>query len=270
MVVTGASRPGRATRWGGLAALAATAAVVAWVGTPWNGPGEASPAPLPAPGAAARPTLGAPPASDAGGSSGVAPFPDLDLQLHDVSSDGALITVATRPGRYAVGQSVFPGVVLEHVDRDTATLRFGTQRRTVWRTAPQASGGAVAAAPAAPGAPPGGARGPRLRPRPVAHSRPRLAATFLAEVQVHAHPRGGFVVDAVLPGSRYERMGLLPGDVVFTVDTPASRTVDEQSMVTLMQQTELELDIYRHGTPMRLRVALNVDPPEALPAAPGR
>jgi hypothetical protein len=30
-----------------------------------------------------------------------------------------------------------------------------------------------------------------------------------------------------------------------------------------MQQTEIELDVYRQGTPMRLRVALNEDAPAA-------
>jgi S1-C subfamily serine protease len=86
------------------------------------------------------------------------------------------------------------------------------------------------------------------------------ASVFLDEVQVRPSPRGGYVVEAVLPQSRYDRMGLRAGDVVYSLDTPAMAAVDEGSMVALMLQTEIELDVYRQGQPMRLRVALNTDP----------
>lgn len=98
-----------------------------------------------------------------------------------------------------------------------------------------------------------------IRPELLSPNRPRAAAAFLEEVQLAPHPRGGFVVLTVLADSRPARMGLRPGDRLYALDTPRMAAIDEQSMVALMLQTELELDIYRDGVPMRLALALNHD-----------
>jgi len=234
-------------RWVG---LAATAVVLLAAGV-WSLP-DATPdrqAPLPA---ATANRL----AQQQAEARGDAPFPDIDLALVDITPRGAVIAVASRPATYTAGQEVFPGIRLEHVDVRAVTLRFGAQsRELVLRSTPTAS------APPAPDA-------PVVEPRQLTTARPQLAAAFLAEVRVHPDPRGGFVVDSVLPESRYERLGLKAGDVVYSIDTPAMSAVDEGSMVALMQQTQLELDVYRNGTQMRLTAALNVEdekqaPPEA-------
>ncbi len=94
-------------------------------------------------------------------------------------------------------------------------------------------------------------------------SRPLAAQAFLREVSLSPRAHGGFVVDDLLADGRYDRMGLRRGDVLYTLDTPAMAQVDESSMIALTQQTEIELDIYRDGVPMRLHVALNVDPTDA-------
>ncbi|HET7793570.1 MAG TPA: hypothetical protein VFL64_09300 [Rhizobacter sp.] len=84
-------------------------------------------------------------------------------------------------------------------------------------------------------------------------SRPEAARAFLNEVHLKPSPQGGYVVAEVLPDSRYERLGLRPGDMIYSLDTPRMSAIDETSMVALIQQTELELDVYRNGSLTRLR-----------------
>lgn len=86
--------------------------------------------------------------------------------------------------------------------------------------------------------------------------RHQTARSFLSEVLLAPGSSSGFVVAEVLPESRYERMGLKPGDVIYTLDTPGMPNVDESSMVALMQQTELSLEVYRNGTLTRLHTNL--------------
>lgn len=100
---------------------------------------------------------------------------------------------------------------------------------------------------------------PAVQPEDLSRVRPGAAKAFLDEVQVRPHPRGGFIVQAVLAESRWAHMGLRPGDLLFTIDTPRMAAIDERSMVALVQQTELELDIYRDGQPTRLTLALHRD-----------
>lgn len=111
------------------------------------------------------------------------------------------------------------------------------------------------------------ARNAQVDTRRLSPTRPMAARSFLSEVLLAPDAGTGFVVAEVLPESRYERMGLKPGDVIYTLDTPRMAAVDEGSMVALMQQTELELDVYRNGTLTRLHTALN-STPEAGDAAP--
>lgn len=99
----------------------------------------------------------------------------------------------------------------------------------------------------------------------LTHSRPSLAEAFLREVQVSPGPRGGFVVQAVMPDSRHHKLGLQPGDVVYSLDSPKTVAVDDNSMIALMQQTEIEIEVYRNGSPLRLQHAYNVDPPDDEP-----
>jgi len=239
-------------RWVG---LAATAGMVLAVGV-WSLPDDPAERPAPPPSVTANRL-----AQAQAEVRGDAPFPDIDLALLDITPRGAVIAVASRPATYAVGQEVFPGIRLEHVDPQAVTLRFGSQSRELaLRSAlPIASAAPADEQPEA----------PAVEARQLTTARPQLAAAFLNEVQVHPDPRGGFVVDRVLPEGRYDRMGLKAGDVVYSIDTPAMTAVDEGSMVALMQQTQLELDVVRKGTQMRLTGALNVDPetPQAPPEA---
>ncbi|MFL6652821.1 MAG: hypothetical protein ACJ8J7_16225, partial [Sulfurifustaceae bacterium] len=70
-------------------------------------------------------------------------------------------------------------------------------------------------------------------------------------------PRGGFVVKEVTPGSVYEQMGLRVGDILYSIDTPANRDIDESSMEFMIRQVELQLEVYRNGNFVLLRRALN-------------
>ncbi|MBX3623101.1 MAG: hypothetical protein KF891_24295 [Rhizobacter sp.] len=90
-------------------------------------------------------------------------------------------------------------------------------------------------------------------------TRPIAARAFLSEVLLAPGSQAGFVVAEVLPESRFERMGLRPGDVIYSLDTPRMASVDESSMIAMIQQTELELDVYRKGTLTRLHTSLASD-----------
>lgn len=104
-----------------------------------------------------------------------------------------------------------------------------------------------------------GARNANVDIQRLTQKRPLAARAFLSEVLLASSTSAGYVVTEVLPESRYERMGLRPGDVIYTLDTPRMAAVDEGSMVALMQQTEIELEVYRQGTLLRLRANLADD-----------
>lgn len=89
--------------------------------------------------------------------------------------------------------------------------------------------------------------------------RPRLAEALLREVALQPGARGGFVVRHVQPGSPSARLGLRPGDLLYTLDTAANTAVDEQSMVALTQQTTIEVEVWREGQWVTLVLNLNHD-----------
>jgi hypothetical protein len=107
------------------------------------------------------------------------------------------------------------------------------------------------------------ARNAGIDTRGLSTARPMAVRTFLNEVLVAPGPQTGYVVAQVLPESRYERMGLRPGDIVYTLDTPGVAHADENSMVALMQQSELSLEVYRNGTLTRLHTNLATEDGDA-------
>jgi hypothetical protein len=96
-----------------------------------------------------------------------------------------------------------------------------------------------------------------IAPQQLSSLRPVTAEAFLRHVALKPHPRGGFEVQAVAPGSVYARLGLQPGDVVHSLDPPGAPVPDESSMVALMQVSAMELEVVRANQPLRLRLALN-------------
>ena len=90
----------------------------------------------------------------------------------------------------------------------------------------------------------------------------RLAAQdFLDHVVLQPEPRGGYMVQAVLPGSVYARSGLRPGDTVYTLDLPDQPPVEESNMVALTSVHELAFQVVRAGALVRLSVRLNEETP---------
>lgn len=96
-----------------------------------------------------------------------------------------------------------------------------------------------------------------VTPQQLTVARLQAAEAFLNSVRVVPAPRGGFAVQAVLRDSAWDRMGLRPGDVIYTLDTPAMAAIDEASMVAMIQQAMLDLDVYRDGTLTHLQLQLN-------------
>lgn len=95
----------------------------------------------------------------------------------------------------------------------------------------------------------------------------RLAASaFLDHVVLQPEPRGGFVVEAVLPGSRYERAGLRPGDTIYSLDLPEQEPIDESNMVALTSVSEIAFNVVRAGALVRLSARLNEEAPAHGPS----
>jgi hypothetical protein len=112
-------------------------------------------------------------------------------------------------------------------------------------------------------------RNAAVDPRRLTATRPLAARAFLSEVLLAPGGDGaaGFVVAEVLPESRFDRMGLKPGDLLYTLDTPRMAAVDENSMMALVAQSELELQVYRQGTLTQLHtdLARHPEPADAGP-----
>ncbi|HCE29187.1 MAG TPA: hypothetical protein DET46_10910 [Comamonadaceae bacterium] len=96
-----------------------------------------------------------------------------------------------------------------------------------------------------------------IDPARLSVHRPQAARAFLDHVVLQPEPRGGWTVDAVLPGSLYERAGLRPGDTVYSLDLPGQPVVDESNMGALTSVHELAWDVVRAGGLVRLSVRLN-------------
>lgn len=87
-------------------------------------------------------------------------------------------------------------------------------------------------------------------------SQPQAARTFLNEVVLRRGDKGGFVVADVLRDSRHDHLGVRPGDVLYSLDVPGVAPVDEGSMIALTSQSDMQLDVYRNGTLVHLRLSL--------------
>ena len=160
--------------------------------------------------------------------------------------------------RQAVAMSPITRASTEPTSADTSTDADEPQ------TPDPASATRTAAAPAATPTLPGeiAERNANVNPRELSATRLVAARAFLNEVHLQPSPQGGFVVAEVMPDSRYERLGLRPGDRIYSLDTPKMATIDDTSMVALVQQSELELDVYRNGSLLRLRYSYATDSEE--------
>ena len=89
----------------------------------------------------------------------------------------------------------------------------------------------------------------------------QAAQALLDHVVLQPEPRGGFLVNAVLPGSLYARADLRPGDAIYSLDVPGQAIVDENNMVALTSVHEMTFEVVRAGALVRLSVRLNEDTP---------
>jgi type II secretory pathway component PulC len=183
-------------------------------------------------------------------------FPKIKLALIETRVVGdtaqAVIEADGQSGTYQPGQDITQGIRLNAVESDHVVLAFAGSTRILWGTLKD---GAQHVAPDI------RERNRSIEIAKLTPTRPRSAEAFLRDVLVKPNPRGGFEIEAVTPGSMYAKLGLQPGDVVFSLDTPKMAAIDENSMVALIAMTEVELDIFRNGQQLRLKRALNVDEP---------
>ncbi|MDP3231086.1 MAG: hypothetical protein Q8N13_24340 [Acidovorax sp.] len=105
-----------------------------------------------------------------------------------------------------------------------------------------------------------------IDPARLSVQRPLAASAFLDHVVLQPEPRGGFIVEAVLPGSRYERAGLRPGDTIYSIDLPEQPPIDENNMVALTGVSEIAFNVVRAGALVRLSARLNEEAPAHGPS----
>lgn len=97
-----------------------------------------------------------------------------------------------------------------------------------------------------------------IDPARLTVARPQLAESLLHQVELRANPRGGFFVGEVAPESLAARLGLQRGDVLLTIDSPENVAVEE-SPASVLQQTQVALQVTRDGQALQLRAALDAD-----------
>lgn len=193
-------------------------------------------------------------------------FPDVRLLLSGIARRGnnavALIGVENRePQYYAAGEPVTGGIVVRTVFPDRVVLGYGNLSKTLYlksrRT--ETAGQTISNRPSDPEDDDDGykEKNPNIDPAALTLKRIAAAKEFLRDVVLAPDPRGGFVVKEVTPGSVYQTMGLREGDVLYSIDTPANRDIDESSMESMIRQVELQLEVYRNGNFVLLKRALN-------------
>lgn len=179
----------------------------------------------------------------------------LNLRLHGVREDRATgrgsAIIALPDGRqmsFAVGEEIMPGVTLTAVGFDNVTIsRSGTAEQIFLdQSEPAAVAGGSATAPMPPGAPQ--VVTPQMAPAAGAaiNFQPRIAGSGVNGIIVSPGADGGEALRAA---------GLLPGDVIVSVNGQRITSLDQaRSMVT---GGEVNVMVDRGGRAVALRVRLN-------------
>jgi len=179
----------------------------------------------------------------------------LNLRLHGVREDRATgrgsAIIALPDGRqmsFAVGEEIMPGVILTAVGFDNVTIsRSGTAEQIFLdQSEPAAVAGGSSTTPVPPGAPQ--VVTPQMAPAAGAaiNFQPRIAGSGINGVIVSPGADGGQALRAA---------GLLPGDVIVSVNGQRITSLDQaRSMVT---GGEVNVMVDRGGRAVALRVRLN-------------
>lgn len=241
------------------AVVASAVAVALWSGNK-NKPSEVRSPAAAAPSSAVRPQTQMRAPREISPARG---FPDVKLSLTGITRQGegatALISVDGRPaGAYGVGQELLDGITIRSILQNRVVLGYGPLSRTLLLGADRKADTVAEAAQETEKIVEGYKEmNPDIDPTLLSRNRIALAKDFLSEVKLARNPRGGFVVEQVEPRSMYGKLGLRPGDVVFSIDTPETAAVDESSMESVMSQTTIELEVLRDGNFVLLRHRLD-------------
>ena len=169
------------------------------------------------------------------------------------SSAIALISVENRTQEaFIAGQEVANGVTLRAIYADHVVLKYGNAFKIL-----RLEGRARALAAANDVAPAQTDKDPLLHPELIRSDASGNSDDFLREVRVSQHYAGGYLVEVVQPDSIYERLGLLPGDVVYSLDTLTLVKLEEMSgSSALSGAQDIRLEVVRNGERVPLRYAL--------------
>lgn len=174
----------------------------------------------------------------------------LGTRVDTVSGRGSAI-IATEDGvqsSFGVGEAVVPGVTLKSVGFDEVVLDRGGVAESLFLD--QSSGGPPVTPQGAPaiGAPPA----PALAPAP------RLAADIMVTPRLRGSTVTGYVLAPKGSGAAFSAAGLLPGDVLVSIDgTPVANIGDPSSLTRRLDAGGVGVAIERGGSTINLRIGGN-------------
>jgi len=173
----------------------------------------------------------------------------LGTRVDMVSGRGSAI-IATEDGKqssFAVGEAVLPGVVLKSVAFDAATLDRNGALESLFLD--QSSGGAPVTPDTAPSVT---ARPANAVPATI---RPRLAADIMVTPRLRGSTITGYVLNPKGSGAAFAAAGLLPGDVLVSVDgTPVTEVADPSSLARRLDAGGVAVGLERGGGVIKLGI----------------
>lgn len=175
----------------------------------------------------------------------------LGTRVDTVSGRGSAI-IATPDGKqssYLVGETIVPGVTLAEVAFDAVTLDRGGAREQLFL---DQSAGAAPVTPESAGIDAGGS-GAGNAGTPAAP--PRLAADIQITPRLKGSEVTGFVLAPKGSGAAFAAAGLMPGDVLVSVDgAPVATIGDPASLARRLDAGGAGIGIERGGKAMTLRI----------------
>jgi general secretion pathway protein C len=183
----------------------------------------------------------------------------LGTRVDTVSGRGSAIIAITdgRQSSYLVGETITPGVTLKAVGFDYATLVTGAGEEKLFLD--QSAGGTPVQPPPASldaSNAPTALAPPAFTPvigAPVPP--PRLAADVSATPRMKGSQISGFVLSPKGSGAAFSAAGLLPGDVLVTVDgAPVASIGDPSTLVHKLDAGGVYAGVERNGKVISLQI----------------
>lgn len=188
------------------------------------------------------------------GAGGAVVVTSLDLKLHGVREDratgrgSAIIALPDGTQRsFAIGEEIVPGVTLAEVGFDSATINRGGAREQIFLDQSRPAQAVGPTAPTAPAAP--AATATRPAPNPQIQFRERVSGGRVNGISVGPGIDGGYALRAA---------GLMPGDVIVSINGQRIESLDQARTIVRRAQGEVSVIVDRGGRAVPLRMSLDL------------